>query len=45
MKPKKDGQLFFYLNEPVVGVWGIESFFTNWLGTKATARITVKRTK
>jgi hypothetical protein len=45
MRPAKNGQLFFYLNEPVVGIWGIESLFANWLGAKATAHITVKRTK
>lgn len=45
MKPKKDGQLFFYLNEPVVGFWGVESFFRNLLGVKAVARVTIKQTK
>ena len=45
MRPKRDGELYFYLNEPVVGIWGMESFFANLLGNKGAARITVTKTK
>jgi uncharacterized protein (DUF2235 family) len=45
MRPKRDGELFFYLNEPVVGIWGMESFFANLIGNKGAAQITVTKTK
>lgn len=45
MTPKKDGQLFFYLNLPVIGIWGIEPIVANWLGNEGEAHITVRRTR
>ncbi len=45
MTPKKDGQLFFYLNLPVIGIWGLEPVVANGLGNEGKARITVKRTR
>ncbi len=45
MTPKKDGQLFFYLNLPVIGIWGIEPVVANWLGNEGEAHITVRRTR
>ena len=45
MTPRKDGQLFFYLNLPVIGIWGLEPIVANWLGNKGEAHITVRRTK
>jgi hypothetical protein len=45
MTPKKDGQLFFYLNLPVVGIWGIEPILANWLGNEGTAHIAVRRVR
>ena len=44
MHPKRDGELYFYLNEPVMGVWWIEPFFANLIGNKGVARITVTKT-
>jgi hypothetical protein len=34
MTPRKDGQLFLYLNLPVIGIWGLEPIAANWLGNK-----------
>ena len=45
MTPKKDGQLFFYLNLPVIGIWGLEPIVANWLGNEGEAHITVRRTR
>jgi Uncharacterized alpha/beta hydrolase domain (DUF2235) len=44
MVPKRDGQLFFYLNKPVIGIWGLELVIANLLGNESRAQITVKRT-
>jgi uncharacterized protein (DUF2235 family) len=44
MHPKRDGELYFYLNEPVVGIWRLESVFANLIGNKGVARITVTKT-
>lgn len=44
MHPKRDGELYFYLNEPVVGIWGLESTLGNLIGNKGTAQITVTKT-
>jgi uncharacterized protein (DUF2235 family) len=45
MTPKKDGQLFFYLNQPVLGIWGFETLVSDLIGNDGKAHITVKRTK
>jgi len=45
MTPKKDGQLFVYLNLPVIGFWGFEPIVANWLGNRGEAHVTVRRTK
>ncbi len=45
MTPKKDGQLFFYLNLPVIGIWGLEPVVANWLSNEGEAHITVRRTR
>jgi hypothetical protein len=44
MTPKRDGQLFFYLNKPVIGFWGLERVVANLLGNESKAHITVRRT-
>jgi hypothetical protein len=44
MTPKRDGQLFFYLNKPVIGFWGLELVVANLLGNESKAHITVRRT-
>lgn len=45
MTPGKDGQMFIYLNKPVVGIPGVETMISNLIGSSAKARLTVKRTK
>jgi hypothetical protein len=44
MTPKRDGQLFFYLNKPVIGFWGLELVVADLLGNESKAHITVRKT-
>lgn len=45
MTAAKDGQMFIYLNKPVVGIPGVESLLSNLIGNEAKARLSVKRVK
>jgi hypothetical protein len=44
LKPGRDGELFVYLNKPVVGIPGMETLLDRWLPTSARMKLTVKRT-
>jgi hypothetical protein len=40
---KRDGELFIYLNKPVLGLWGYESLIAGWVGDTGQARVTIDR--
>ena len=42
MKPKRDGELYIYLNKPVLGLWGYESLISDWIGDTGQAKITIE---
>ncbi|UFW46447.1 MULTISPECIES: DUF2235 domain-containing protein, partial [Bradyrhizobium] len=42
LTPKRDGELFVYLNKPMFGWWGYESSVADWIGNTGKARITVE---
>jgi len=43
LKPKRDGELYVYLNKPVLGLWGYESWISrNWVGNTGKAEIIVE---
>ncbi|MHC2313084.1 hypothetical protein ACVIHC_000130 [Bradyrhizobium diazoefficiens] len=42
LTPKRDGELFVYLNKPMLGWWGYESYLADWIGSTGRARITVE---
>jgi len=42
LTPKRDGELFVYLNKPVLGWWGYESRLADWIGNSGRAKITVE---
>jgi hypothetical protein len=42
LTPKRDGELFVYLNKPMFGWWGYESSLADWIGSTGKARITVE---
>lgn len=42
LTPKRDGELFVYLNKPMVGWWGYESRLADWIGNTGRARITIE---
>jgi hypothetical protein len=41
--PKRDGELFIYLNKPVLGFWGYESLVGKWIGNTGKAKVTIER--
>ncbi len=42
-KPKRDGELYVYLNKPVLGWWGLESWISrNWIGNTGKAEIFIE---
>jgi uncharacterized protein (DUF2235 family) len=43
LKPKRDGELFVYLNKPVLGLWGYESWLSDMIGTTGRAKVTVEK--
>jgi hypothetical protein len=45
LKPKRDGELFIYLNKPHLGIWGTEHWLTHWFGINGTgiAKVTVTK--
>jgi len=43
LTPKRDGELFVYLNKPVVGLWGYETWLSDRIGTTGRAKITIER--
>jgi hypothetical protein len=45
LKPKRDGELFVYLNEPVIGIWGAETWLADLIGNEAKMKMTIKKTK
>src|SRR5260370_680720 len=43
LQPRRDGELFVYLNAPVLGIWGMESLIRNKLiGNAGESRIDVE---
>jgi hypothetical protein len=43
LKPKRDGELYVYLNKPVLGWWGYESWISrNWIGNTGKAEIIIE---
>jgi hypothetical protein len=43
LKPKRDGELYVYLNRPVLGWWGYESWISrNWIGNTGKAEIIIE---
>jgi hypothetical protein len=43
LKPKRDGELFVYLNKPVLGLWGYESWLSDLIGNTGRAKIVVEK--
>jgi hypothetical protein len=43
LTPKRDGELFIYLNKPVLGWWGYESLVSDWIGSTGKAKVTVEK--
>jgi uncharacterized protein (DUF2235 family) len=41
--PKRDGELFIYLNKPVLGFWGYESIISDWIGNTGKARVSIEK--
>ncbi|MFB9265082.1 DUF2235 domain-containing protein [Bradyrhizobium erythrophlei] len=42
LTPKRDGELFVYLNKPMLGWWGSESRLADWISNTGKARITAE---
>jgi uncharacterized protein (DUF2235 family) len=42
LTPKRDGELFVYLNKPMLGLWGYESWLADRIGNKGKAKIVIK---
>ena len=40
---KRDGELFVYLNKPVLGLWGYKSWISDKIGNTGIAKITVEK--
>jgi len=40
--PKRDGELFVYLNKPVLGLWGFESWLSDLIGSTGRAKILIE---
>ncbi|WFU26752.1 hypothetical protein QA649_11245 [Bradyrhizobium sp. CB1717] len=43
LTPKRDGELFVYLNKPVIGLWSSESVVSKWVGNTGKAKITIEK--
>ncbi|KRR25254.1 hypothetical protein CQ14_09560 [Bradyrhizobium lablabi] len=43
LKPKRDGELFVYLNKPVLGLWGYQSWLSELIGNTGRAKITIEK--
>jgi hypothetical protein len=43
LKPKRDGELFVYLNKPVLGLWGYESWLSELIGNTGRAKIVIEK--
>jgi len=43
LKPRRNGELFLYLNNPVLGLWGLENVFHQF--NTGVAKITVERVR
>jgi hypothetical protein len=43
LKPKRDGELFVYLNKPVLGLWGYESWLSDLIGNTGRAKILIEK--
>jgi hypothetical protein len=43
LTPKRDGELFIYLNKPVLGLWGYESLIGEWIGNTGRAKVTIEK--
>ena len=41
LKPKRDGELFIYLNRPQLALWGYETAVGNWVGNTGWAKVVV----
>jgi hypothetical protein len=40
----RDGEIYVYLNKPVLGIWGTETWISKWLiPNRGTARIDIDR--
>jgi uncharacterized protein (DUF2235 family) len=42
-RPKRDGELFIYLNRPVLGLWGHEFAFSELIESTGSAKVTVEK--
>ena len=43
-RARRDGEIYVYLNKPVLGIWGLETWISRHLiGNKGTARVTIER--
>ena len=41
---KRDGEIYLYLNKPVLGIWGIETWISKFLvPSMGTARVTIRK--
>jgi hypothetical protein len=40
---KRDGELFVYLNKPVLGLWGYESWLSDLIGNTGRAKIVIEK--
>jgi hypothetical protein len=43
LKPKRDGELFVYLNKPMLGLWGYESWLSDVIGNTGRAKILIEK--
>jgi uncharacterized protein (DUF2235 family) len=41
IRPKRDGELFIYLNKPLIGMWGFETVIADWITTSGRATVTI----
>jgi uncharacterized protein (DUF2235 family) len=41
--PKRDGELFVYLNKPHLGIWGTELWLTKFINADGIAKMTLER--
>ena len=37
----RDGEIYIYVNKPVLGIWGTENWISNLIGSRGSARITI----